>query len=114
MPQYVRLGENLDDRKCSKCKRMREPEDYVHRNLVFRTCNHCRFKAYQRMHPLNTISDFNREANRIVNIDTDSEYSVQDRVAIFESELLTLSSSAAASSESYFGPEPEPEPEPDM
>ena len=98
-------------------KKMKEPEDYELRNLVYRTCNHCRFKAYQRIHPLNNMADFNRGTARIVYIgnDTDSEHSVQDRIRAFESELLGLSSSssAAASSESYFMKEPEPEPEPD-
>ena len=60
MVQNVRFGENLNDRKCSKCKKTKEPQDFELRNLVYRTCNQCRFKAYQRMHPLNNIADFNR------------------------------------------------------
>ena len=121
MVQNVRFGENLNDRKCSKCKKTKEPQDFELRNLVYRTCNHCRFKAYQRMHPLNNIADFNRGGNRIVNIDTDSEQSVMDRVRDYEESYSMLSFStsasssssaaAAASSESYFGPEPEPEPD---
>ena len=125
MVQNVRFGENLNDRKCSKCKKTKEPQDFELRNLVYRTCNHCRFKAYQRMHPLNNIADFNRGGNRVVNIDSDSEQSVSvlDRVRDYEEAYLMMSFStssssssaaAAASSESYFGPEPEPEPEPDM
>ena len=119
MVQNVRFGENLNDRKCSKCKKTKEPQDFELRNLVYRTCNHCRFKAYQRMHPLNNIIDFNRGGNRVVDIggDTDSEPSVRERIQIFEMRFQSppsSSSSAAASSENYFGPEPEPEPEPDI
>ena len=132
MPQPARFGTNLQDRKCSKCKKTKEPHDYELRAMVYRTCNHCRFKAYQRIHPLDTIVDFNRGSNRIIYIDTDSEpgveYSVQDRVQALEGAYLhmmssaaassenhlNMSSSAAASSESYFVDEPEPEPEPDM
>ena len=114
MPQIVRFGNNLHDRICSKCKRMREPQDYEHRNVVYRTCNHCRFKAYRRTRPLNTYSDFMYGGIRVINVghytDTDSNYSEQ---AIMQEYAAMSSSSAAASAESYFVKEPEPEPEPD-
>ena len=112
MPQYVRFGDNLHDRKCSKCKRMKEPQDYEHRNIVYRTCNNCRFKVCQRKHPLNTMSDFMHRGVRVIDVshymDSDSNYSEQAATNV-----LAMSSSAAACTESHYGPEPEPEPEPD-
>ena len=115
MPQNVRFGNNLHDRICTKCKRMREPQDYETRNVVYRTCNHCRFKVYQRKHPLNTYSDFLHRGMivRNVDLDTDSNYSEQAVMHEYNTQVLSMSSSAAACTESYFGPEPEPEPEPD-
>ena len=113
MPENRRFGNNLHDRICSKCKRMREPQDYEHRNGVYRTCNHCRFNAYRRTRPLNTYSDFMYGGIRVINVghytDTDSNYS--ERTIIQEYAAMS-SSSAAASAESYFVEEPEPEPEP--
>ena len=114
MPENARFGNNLFDRKCSKCKKMKEPQDYELRNIVYRTCNHCRFKAYQRIHPLNNIADFNRGTARIVDVnyyfDTDSEQEIITQIT--NTALLSMSSSAAASSDNYFVEEPEPEPEP--
>ena len=116
MPENVRFGNNLFERKCSNCKRMQEPQYYEHRIIVYRTCNNCRFKAYQRSHPLNTSADFNRGTARIVHVgqytDTDSNYSEQPIMQEYNSVLVSMSPSAAACSESYFGSEPEPEPEP--
>ena len=89
-------------------------QNYETRNVVFRTCNNCRFKAYQRTHPLSTFEDFNNRGYRVIDIsyyfDTDSNYSEQ---AIMQEYAAMSSSSAAASAESYFVKEPEPEPEPD-
>ena len=106
MPENRRFGNNLYDRKCTKCKKMKEPQEYETRNVVFRTRNNCRFKAYQRAHPLSTIVDFNNRGFRVIDIsryfDSDSNYS----------EPAVMSSSAAASAETYFVEEPEPEPEP--
>ena len=117
MPENARFGNHLFDRKCSKCKRMQEPQYYELRNIVYRTCNNCRFKAYQRIHPLNTWADFNRGPSRVLDVshyfDTDSNYSEREIIQEYNSGLVSMSSSAAASSESYFGPEPEPEPEPE-
>ena len=111
MPQNVRFGNNLHDRICSKCKRMKEPQDYETRNVVYRTCNHCRSKAYQRTHPLNTMSDFMHRGARVIDVshymDSDSNYSDQ---AV--TNVLAMSSSAAACTDNYFVEEPEPEPEP--
>ena len=111
MPQNVRFGNNLHERICTKCKRMREPQDYETRNIVYRTCNHCRFKVYQRKHPLNTYSDFLHRGMRVIDVsqfmDSDSNYS--DHVVM---NVLTMSSSAAACTDNYFVQEPEPEPEP--
>ena len=119
MPQIARIGNNLYDRKCSKCKKMKEPHDYELRNMVYQTCNHCRFKAYQRNHPNNTIADFQRgSAVRSVDvsnyIDTDSNYSEQDVIQLIHSDWVSMSSSAAAAStDNYFVREPEEEPEPE-
>ena len=115
MPQNVRFGNNLHDRICTKCKRMREPQDYETRFVVYRTCNHCRFKVYQRKHPLNTYSDFLHRGMivRNVDLDTDSNYSEQAVMHEYNTQVLSMSSSAAACTESHYGPEPEPEPEPD-
>ena len=118
MPQIARIGNNLYDRKCSKCKKMKEPHDYELRNMIYQTCNHCRFKAYQRNHPNNTIADFQRGSTvRIVDvsnyIDTDSNYSEQEIIQEYNTGLLAMSSSAAASTDNYFVREPEEEPEPE-
>ena len=110
MPEHIRFGNNLFERKCSKCKRMQEPQTCETRNVVYRTCNNCRFKAYQRTHPLNTLTDFNHRGYRTVHIsDTDSE---QDSIRVSNAALLSLSSSAAACTDNYLVEEPEPEPEP--
>ena len=116
MPEDIRFGNNLFERKCSKCKKMKEPQDYETRNVVYRTCNNCRFKAYQRTHPLSTFEDFNNRGYRVIDIshyfDTDSNYSEQAVIQEYATNVLAMSSSAAASAETYFVEEPEPEPEP--
>ena len=114
MPQNARIGNNLYDRRCSKCKKMKEPHDYELRNMVYQTCNQCRFKAYQRNHPLNNIADFYRGTARVVFVgnDTDSNYSDMEMLQILNSDVLAMSSSAAACSDNYFVREPEEEPEP--
>ena len=68
MPENARIGNNLFDRKCSKCKREQEPQYYQLRNIVYRTCNNCRFKAYQRTHPVNNLADFNRGTVRVLDV----------------------------------------------
>ena len=113
MPENLRFGNNLFDRKCSKCKRIQEPQYYELRNVVFRTCNNCRFKAYQRTHPSNTLADFNRGTARVIDIshyldtETDSERVI---IQIFNGPVSLSSSAAAASCDShlYFVEEPEP------
>ena len=115
MPQNARIGNNLYDRRCSKCKKMKEPHDYELRNMVYQTCNQCRFKAYQRNHPLNNIADFYRGTARIVFVgnDTDSNYDEQEIIQEYNNTvLLSMSSSAAACSDNYVVREPEEEPEP--
>ena len=116
MREIIRFGNNLFERKCSKCKKMKEPEEYETRNVVFRTCNNCRFKAYQKGHPLSTVEDFNNRGYRVIDIsryfDTDSNYSEQAVIQEYATNVLAMSSSAAASAETYFVEEPEPEPEP--
>ena len=103
MPENARMGNNLFDRRNSKCKRMQEPQYYQMRNIVYKTCNNCRFKAYQRTHPLNTLADFNGRGYRSVDVSAflDTETDSEEYV----------SSSAAASTRDK--PEPEPEPSPD-
>ena len=117
MPENARMGNMLFDRKCSKCKKVQQPLNFKTGNKVYMTCNTCRFKAYQRTHPLNTLFDFHR-GQRTVNMstyfDTDSEQESPQIPDVMVVPLLLSSSAAAAacSADCYFVEEPEPEPEP--
>jgi hypothetical protein len=102
MPERATLENTLDYRRCSKCKRVKNPLEFLTEGNVFRTCNGCRERAWLRTHPISTWVD------NLIN----------SPAAVYVNDIpvsMNLSSSAAAASSTadYFGPEPEPEPESD-
>ena len=80
-------------------QKMKEPQYYETRNVVYRKCNNCRFKAFLRTHPLSTFEYYTNRGYRVIDInrgyDTDSNYSEQAVIQEYATNVLAMSSSAA-------------------
>jgi hypothetical protein len=123
MPVIVPMYNEIDDTRCSKCKKMQDLVYFMQNDKVYKTCNECRDRARRMRQPRVRIT--HRDTDDVLSrsdllamssaaADVSDENDLAIMIAAFEAMNLSSSSSAAAvcSSANYFVEEPEAEPEP--